>query len=95
MYLFLSDLHLGRGTDAESRAVERDAIAVLHAHEPAVREGAARENGGLFLVGDVFNQFMEYGSLIPKGFVRLQAVLAAWTDSRLPVTYLVGNRDPW
>ncbi len=95
MYLFLSDLHLGRGTDAESRAVERDAIAVLHAHEAAVRDGAERDAGGLFLVGDVFNQFMEYGSLVPKGFVRLQATLAAWTDRGLPVTYLIGNRDPW
>ncbi|MEM1041299.1 MAG: UDP-2,3-diacylglucosamine diphosphatase [Bacteroidota bacterium] len=95
MYLFLSDLHLGRGTDAESRAAERDAIAVLGAHEDAVREGTERGGGGLFLVGDVFNQFIEYGTLVPKGFVRLQGALAAWTDGGLPATYLVGNRDPW
>ncbi len=95
MYLFLSDLHLGRGTDAESRAAERDAVALLRAHEGAVRGGTERGEGGLFLVGDVFNQFIEYPSLVPKGGVRLLGELAAWTDGGLPVTYLVGNRDPW
>ncbi len=31
----------------------------------------------------------------PKGSLRLQGLLAAWTDAGLPVTYVVGNRDPW
>lgn len=96
VYLFLSDLHLGRGTDAESRAAERDAVAVLRAHEDGVRDAVDHEGGGgLFLVGDVFNHYLEYQSLVPKGGVRLLGELAAWTDSGLPVTYLVGNRDPW
>jgi UDP-2,3-diacylglucosamine hydrolase len=93
LYLFLSDLHLGRGTAAESRAAERDALALLRTHEPALR--AAGNDGGLFLVGDVFDQFIEYRHLVPKGFVRLQGLLAAWTDTGIPVTYVVGNRDPW
>lgn len=96
MILFLSDLHLGRGTDAESAAAERDAVGMLRAHEPEVRRAAERgEDAGLYLVGDVFNQFIEYRRLIPKGFVRLQGLLAAWTDAGVPVTYVVGNRDPW
>ncbi len=95
MYLILSDLHLGRGTAEASRAAERDAVALLRAHEGAVREAAGRGEGGLFLVGDLFNQYLEYRHLVPKGFVRLQAALAGWTDAGLPVTYLAGNRDPW
>jgi len=43
----------------------------------------------------VCDQFIEYRRLVPKGFARLQGRLAAWTDAGLPVTYLVGNRDPW
>lgn len=93
MILFLSDLHLGRGTADASRAAERDALDLLRAHEPEVR--AAGAEGGLYLVGDVFDQFIEYRRLVPKGFARLQGLLAAWTDAGIPVTYVVGNRDPW
>ncbi len=93
LYLFLSDLHLGRGSAAESRAAERDALALLRAHERALR--AAGNDGGLFLVGDVFDQFIEYRHLVPKGFARLQGLLAEWTDTGIAVTYVVGNRDPW
>lgn len=93
MLLFLSDLHLGRSTPAESRAAETDALALLHTYEDAVV--AAGAEGGLVLVGDVFDQFIEYRHLVPKGFVRLQGLLADWTDRGIAVSYLVGNRDPW
>ncbi|MDX1531871.1 MAG: UDP-2,3-diacylglucosamine diphosphatase, partial [Rhodothermales bacterium] len=95
MTLFLSDLHLGRGTAAESAAAERDAVALLEAHEAAVAEAVRRGHGGLFLVGDVFNHWVEYRRMVPGGFVRLQGLLARWADRGLPVTYLSGNRDPW
>ena len=91
MTLFLSDLHLGRGTAAESTAAEHDAVALLEAHEQVV----LGSGGALYLVGDVFDAFMEYRHLVPKGFVRLQGLLARWTDRGVPVTYLAGNRDPW
>ncbi|MEO0858505.1 MAG: metallophosphoesterase, partial [Bacteroidota bacterium] len=87
MILFLSDLHLGRGTPAESRAAERDVCALLDAHASAL--------DALVLVGDVFDAYMEYRHLVPKGFVRLQGRLAALVDAGVPVTYVVGNRDPW
>lgn len=93
MLLFLSDLHLGRGTLAESRAAEADALALLRAHEAEIEPAGA--DGGLVLVGDVFDQYIEYRHLVPKGFVRFQGLLAEWTDRGIPVTYLVGNRDPW
>ena len=87
MILFVSDLHLGRGAPRDERAEEADLVAYLEAH-------ASRAHA-LCLVGDVFDQFIEYSRLVPKGFVRFQAVLAAWTDSGVPVTYVVGNHDPW
>lgn len=88
--LFLSDLHLGRGSAAEQAAAERDVLALLRAHEAAMED-----EGALFLVGDVFEQYIEYRHLIPKGFFRFQALLAEWTDRGIPVLYLTGNRDPW
>lgn len=91
MTLFLSDLHLGRGSPAEGTAAERDALALLRAHEAEI----ARTGGALYLVGDVFDAYLEYRHLVPKGFVRFQGLLADWSDRGIPVTYLAGNRDPW
>lgn len=87
MILFLSDIHFGRGTEAAERRKEAALIACLRAHEGQVRR--------LYLLGDVFDQYIEYRHLVPKGFLRFQALLAAWTDRGVPVTYLVGNHDPW
>ncbi len=97
--LFLSDLHLGRGAPAETRAAEHDAVALLDAHADELREAANRSQdedlAGLVLLGDVFNAWIEYRTLVPKGGVRLLGALAALTDAGVPVTYVVGNRDPW
>lgn len=87
MVLFIADIHFGRGTRADERAKEHDLIACLDAHADAIEH--------LYLVGDVFDRYIEYRHLVPKGFVRFQARLAEWTDAGIPVTYLVGNHDPW
>ena len=88
MFLFVSDMHFGRTDDLDrERRHERDLIACLRSHEADVQ--------GLYLVGDVFDQYVEYRHLVPKGFVRFQGLLAAWTDRGVPITYLVGNHDPW
>ena len=80
-------MHFGRDAPAAERAKEADLIACLQTH--------AAEAEALYLVGDVFDEYIEYPTLVPKGFVRFQALLAAWTDRGVPVTYLVGNHDPW
>lgn len=80
-------MHFGRGDDATERANEADLVACLRAHEDAVEH--------LYLLGDVFDQFIEYRHLIPKGQIRFQALLAEWSDQGIPITYLVGNHDPW
>lgn len=90
MHLFLSDLHLGREPDSTSRDAERDAVELLHSYENNLTDG-----GRLFLVGDVFHAYIEYKHLIPKCGARLIGALARWVDHGIPITYLVGNRDPW
>ena len=87
MILFVSDVHLGRADPDTERSVERDLIACLEAHRDEVEH--------LYILGDLFDEFIEYRGLVPKGFVRLKALLAQWTDAGIPVTYLVGNHDPW
>lgn len=90
MTLFVSDLHLGRGTPEATRAAERDAVAMLRAHEAPLVDG-----GTLVLLGDVFDQYIEYRHLVPKGAPRLVGLLADWADRGARILYVVGNRDPW
>lgn len=91
MLLFLGDLHLGRGSNEESRAAEREAVDLLEAY----REELLHPEGGLVLLGDVFNAYLEYDALVPAGFIRFQGALARLGDSGVRIRYLVGNRDPW
>ena len=85
--LFVSDMHFGRTSTQREREKESDLIACLEAYEDQVEH--------LYLVGDVFDGFIEYRHLVPKGFARFQGLLARWTDRGIPVTYLLGNHDSW
>jgi UDP-2,3-diacylglucosamine hydrolase len=85
--LFVSDMHFGRGPRAAERDKEQALIECLEAHDGEVDH--------LYLLGDVFDGYIEYRHLVPKGFVRFQGLLARWSDRGVPVTYLLGNHDPW
>ena len=87
MVLFVSDMHFGLATGASERAIERELITCLESFRPRVSH--------LYLVGDVFDGYIEYRKVVPKGFVRFMAYLAAWTDEGITVTYIPGNHDPW
>ena len=89
--LLLSDLHLGRGTAAQSRAAERDVLELLRAYEDEI----VTKGGTLVLNGDVFHEFIEYRHLVPKVGARLTGLLADWADRGAEILYVVGNRDPW
>ena len=84
---FLSDFHLGAPNALKSRERERRIIRFLDVikHETAV----------LFLAGDLFDFWYEYKNVVPKGYVRLLAKLADFTDSGIPVHFFVGNHDMW
>lgn len=80
-------MHFGQHDAATERAKEADLVRCLRAHEDAIDH--------LYLMGDVFNEYIEYRHLVPKGCVRFQGLIATWTDAGIPVTYLAGNHDPW
>jgi len=87
LFLFVSDTHFGRDAPDVERTREQDLVACLRAHAPSIER--------LFIVGDLFDAYIEYRHLVPKGAVRVLALLAEWTARGIPVTYLVGNHDPW
>ena len=80
-------MHFGRKDLATEREHERALLDCLRHHESEVTK--------LYLLGDIFDQYIEYKHLVPKGFIRFMGLLAEWTDRGVPITYLTGNHDPW
>jgi UDP-2,3-diacylglucosamine hydrolase len=84
---FASDNHLGAPTPAESLPREKHFVQWLD----TIKEDAA----AIFLLGDLFDFWFEYKTVVPKGFVRVLGKLAEITDSGIPVYFFVGNHDLW
>ena len=49
----------------------------------------------VFLLGDLFDFWFEYRTVVPKGFVRVLGKLAEISDSGIPIYFFVGNHDLW
>lgn len=84
---FASDFHLGIPDHASSLKRERLLVAWLE----YIRVDATE----IFLMGDVFDFWFEYKTVIPKGFARLFGKLAEITDQGIPVFLFRGNHDIW
>lgn len=84
---FLSDFHLGVPDAAASLEREKRIVAFLE----EIRNDAAV----IFIVGDMFDFWYEYRTVVPRGYVRLLGKLAEITDSGIPVHFFVGNHDMW
>ncbi len=84
---FSSDNHLGAPTKEKSFPREQKFIKWLD----EVKYDAA----AIFLLGDLFDFWFEYKTVVPKGFTRVLGKLAEITDSGIPIYYFVGNHDLW
>ena len=84
---FASDNHLGAPSFKESLPREKKFVAWLD----KVKSDAA----AIFLMGDLFDFWFDYKTVVPKGFTRTLGKLAELTDAGIPITYFVGNHDLW
>lgn len=84
---FLSDFHLGAPNATLSREREQKVVAFLQ----EIRKDAAQ----IFIVGDIFDFWYEYRTVVPKGYVRLLGELASITDAGITIHFFVGNHDMW
>lgn len=84
---FASDQHLGAPTAAASFPREKKFVAWL--------DSIKSDAEAIFLVGDLFDFWFEYKTVVPKGFVRVLGKLAEITDSGIPIYFFVGNHDLW
>jgi UDP-2,3-diacylglucosamine hydrolase len=84
---FISDAHLGLGPKDEERQKESRLLAFLD----NIKNDATR----LFIVGDLFDAWLEYRTVIPKGFHRLFTKLEEFSSLGITIHYLAGNHDYW
>ena len=84
---FASDQHLGAPTPEASFPREQKFVAWLN----EVKKDAE----AIFILGDLFDFWFEYKTVVPKGFVRVLGKLAEIKDSGIPIYFFVGNHDLW
>jgi UDP-2,3-diacylglucosamine hydrolase len=84
---FLSDFHLGSPSLEKSRIRERKIVSFLN----SIRHDAA----AIFVVGDMFDFWFEYKTVVPRGFVRILGKLAELADEGIELHFFVGNHDMW
>jgi len=84
---FSSDNHLGAPTADASLPREKKFVRWLD----SIKHDAA----AIFLLGDLFDFWFEYKTVVPKGFVRVLGKLAELSDSGIPIYFFVGNHDLW
>lgn len=56
---------------------------------------AEKDAEHIFLLGDLFDFWFEYKSVVPRGYARVLGKIARITDKGIPVTFFVGNHDMW
>ncbi|MDX1938020.1 MAG: UDP-2,3-diacylglucosamine diphosphatase [Flavihumibacter sp.] len=83
----MSDFHLGAPDAATSLEREKKIVRFL--------DKAQQDAAVIFIVGDLFDFWYEYRTVVPKGFTRILGKLASITDSGIPMHFFVGNHDMW
>jgi len=84
---FASDFHFGAPDKDTSRERETRVIRWLD----SIKEDAER----IFLLGDLFDFWHEYKTVVPKGNIRFLGKLAELTDAGIPIEVFTGNHDLW
>jgi len=84
---FASDFHLGAPNKVKSLERELKIIRWLDSIE--------NDAAAIFLVGDLFDFWHEYKTVVPKGFIRFQGKLATLVDKGIPIYIFTGNHDMW
>ena len=84
---FASDQHLGAPTLEASFPREKKFVAWL--------DSIKSDAEAIFLLGDLFDFWFEYKTVVPKGFTRVLGKLAEISDSGIPIYFFVGNHDLW
>lgn len=86
-WYFASDFHLGVPNPELSKEREKKIVNWL--------DYVSKDAEKIFLVGDIFDFWFEYKTVVPKGFVRLQGKIAELSDTGIQIHVFTGNHDMW
>ncbi|HLF34652.1 MAG TPA: UDP-2,3-diacylglucosamine diphosphatase [Cyclobacteriaceae bacterium] len=84
---FASDFHLGSPSHSVSLEREKKVVRWLNS--------IMHDAHSLFILGDIFDFWFEYGHTIPKGYARLMGCLAGLRDAGIGIYFFTGNHDMW
>lgn len=84
---FLSDAHLGSRAIAHSRTQERRLVNFL--------DSIKNDASAVYLLGDMFDFWYEFKTVVPKGYTRFLGKLSELTDKGIEVHFFIGNHDIW
>ena len=84
---FVSDIHLG--LRAEERSLNRDRLFARWLSK------VADDADSIYILGDLFDYWYEYKTVVPKGFTRVLGKLAELSDSGINIHIFPGNHDIW
>lgn len=86
-YYFFSDVHLGLRDRETEKIKERKLVDFLE----SIRKDAEK----IYIVGDLFDCWIEYRKVVPKGYYRTLAKLNEIAESGVEVNFFSGNHDFW
>lgn len=84
---FASDQHFGAPNEASSKIREQKFVHFLDRIKDDCQV--------LFLLGDLFDFWHEYKTVVPKGFIRVLGKLAELSDRGIVLYFFTGNHDLW
>ncbi|KAA6312680.1 UDP-2 3-diacylglucosamine hydrolase [termite gut metagenome] len=84
---FLSDAHLGSRAIQHGRTQERRLVNFL--------DSIKHKADAVYLLGDMFDFWYEFRTVVPKGYTRFLGKLSELTDMGVEVHFFVGNHDIW
>ena len=84
---FLSDAHLGCRSIPHDRTRERRLVRFL--------DGIKDKASAVYLLGDIFDFWYEYKTVVPRGYTRFLGKLSELADRGVEVHFFTGNHDIW
>lgn len=86
-YYFFSDVHLGFGPKVIEMDKERKLVSFLE----SIRSDAEK----IYIVGDLFDCWIEYRKVVPKGYYKTLAKLNDIVEQGVEINFFSGNHDFW
>ncbi len=84
---FISDAHLGSRLEKNPRAHEKKVVDWL--------DMVKADASAIYMLGDMFDFWYEYRTVVPKGYVRFLGKMAELVDAGIEIHFFTGNHDIW